>query len=443
MVVCFSAVAIPVSFVGAQARSHSTSYPEVAGTSISGIAVDSSPTEAPPTGQAIANGAVVYMLCYSSGTPVGPSKDPYWYKIASGANAGLWVSADNFWNTGGSARGSWSTSPLLDSSVPNCASVTSPPVTTIPAPAPTPIPSGNVGYRLVNGQSGLCLDSDTATEHTNGGKVQVWSCNGGTDSSWHWVGSELVNEASGLCLDAASETVNQNGGKVQVWQCYNSANQQWYVSGNKLVNRSSGKCLDAASATVSQNGGAVQVWQCFSANTNQNWAFRSVAPPTTTTTTPPPSVASEIVSYATQEIGLPYCWDGGTTSGPSHGTGNYEGSQLVTTDCSTSSIVGFDCTGLVQYVVSKATGGNVVTPHSSALQNFSSSRATSISTNQSSWQPGDVLVFANGTHAGIYIGGGYMIDANIQYGSRPNGVLKWSVSWETSGMAVTRVWRIS
>jgi cell wall-associated NlpC family hydrolase len=55
----------------------------------------------------------------------------------------------------------------------------------------------------------------------------------------------------------------------------------------------------------------------------------------------------QIVAAAASQAGLPYCFDGGTISGPSHGTGG--------AGCG-GSTVGFDCTGLTLYAVYQATG---------------------------------------------------------------------------------------
>lgn len=120
-------------------------------------------------------------------------------------------------------------------------------------------------------------------------------------------------------------------------------------------------------------------------------------------------------------------------------------SGVDTTQCGSPSTVGFDCTGLVLYSVYEATGGAVITPHSSAIQTFTSGRMTSISLNQSAWQPGDVIVFGGGQHAGIYIGNGNLLDADTAYYVRPDGVHTQPISWLTHSpsLQVTRVLRFS
>jgi hypothetical protein len=112
------------------------------------------------------------------------------------------------------------------------------------------------------------------------------------------------------------------------------------------------------------------------------------------------------------------------------------------------STIGFDCGGLVQYAVYQATGGAVLMPHeeNGAYQRFSSPDVSEEPVgNESAWQVGDVLVFADGNHVGIYVGGGRMIDADTSYYKREDGVQEEPVSWVTSDSEypLTRVLRVS
>ncbi len=138
-------------------------------------------------------------------------------------------------------------------------------------------------------------------------------------------------------------------------------------------------------------------------------------------TAPAASAASaysgaEIVARAASQAGVPYCWDGGNQSGPTHGSGNVEGA----TDCGPG-VVGFDCTGLTMY----ATG--LPLAHDSAqatdaVNNFGGQRIYS----KSELQPGDIVYFGGSfggfDHAGVYAGGGMMWDADIAYWIYPDGV---------------------
>jgi cell wall-associated NlpC family hydrolase len=64
---------------------------------------------------------------------------------------------------------------------------------------------------------------------------------------------------------------------------------------------------------------------------------------------------------------------------------------------------GFDCSGLVEYVYAQV---GIRLPHSSMLQGHMGTRVSVANA-----RPGDVVVFNGGSHVGIYIGGGHMIDA--------------------------------
>lgn len=89
---------------------------------------------------------------------------------------------------------------------------------------------------------------------------------------------------------------------------------------------------------------------------------------------------SGVVSLALQYLGVPYLW-GGATPG------------------------GFDCSGLVQYVYAQL---GVSLPHNTVAQ-WHDPIAVSIPRDQ--LQPGDLVFFNRLDHVGIYIGGGYIIDA--------------------------------
>jgi len=86
------------------------------------------------------------------------------------------------------------------------------------------------------------------------------------------------------------------------------------------------------------------------------------------------------VSLALQYLGVPYLWGGATPSG-------------------------FDCSGLVQYVYAQL---GVSLPHNTVAQ-WNDPIAVSIPRDQ--LQPGDLVFFNHLDHMGIYIGGGYIIDA--------------------------------
>jgi hypothetical protein len=94
------------------------SYGEVNGVTITAIAVDSNPNEGGPTGQQIPIYSTVQVSCRTTGANA--NGDVWWYHIASGLDAGFWVSADNFWNTGTNTSGPFNNGILVDTNVPLC-----------------------------------------------------------------------------------------------------------------------------------------------------------------------------------------------------------------------------------------------------------------------------------------------------------------------------------
>lgn len=107
----------------------------------------------------------------------------------------------------------------------------------------------------------------------------------------------------------------------------------------------------------------------------------------------------KIVQLAHQYLGTPYVWGGNTPSG-------------------------WDCTGMVQWVVSNATGK--ATPRTVTAM-YASNALVQIS--QSTAQPGDLVVFSDASgpyHVGIYIGNGQMI-----HSPTPGSVTSISPVWGT------------
>lgn len=152
-------------------------------------------------------------------------------------------------------------------------------------------PSGGAGYtELVNYATGqhYCLDANLGSGKLyNGDKVQIWSCNGGSNQKWRWNGSALENADTTdgvFCLDATDSTASQiaDGDQIQLWNCNGRPNQNWYSTSNANspdgwralsngANRS--LCLDGNFSTGALgNGDKVQLWGCNNGG-NQAWAI--------------------------------------------------------------------------------------------------------------------------------------------------------------------------
>ncbi len=89
---------------------------------------------------------------------------------------------------------------------------------------------------------------------------------------------------------------------------------------------------------------------------------------------------SGIAGIAARYLGVPYVYGGASPSG-------------------------FDCSGFVEYVYAQV---GVSLPHSASAQGRLGTRIP-----VSAAVPGDVVVLDGGSHVGIYVGGGRMIDAPV------------------------------
>jgi len=149
-----------------------------------------------------------------------------------------------------------------------------------------------------------------------------------------------------------------------------------------------------------------------------------------------------ILNAASQWIGkTSYCWDGGSTGGPTHGLGDYDSNAP---DCTSATTTGFDCSGLALYAIYQAGGPNLFgVAHSSALIDY----GTRVSLSESQWQVGDILSFGNGAHFAIYAGDGNVVQANTAVswngGGWPDGVSETKVSYIEAWKPVTQVLRFS
>jgi hypothetical protein len=124
-------------------------------------------------------------------------------------------------------------------------------------------------YRLVNAQSGKCLDV-SADSRQPGGNIQQWTCNdlGPQNFGFTSYGNgsfSLKGQNSQLCVEVASNSF-EAGANVQQWTCQDGGWQRWRpvnVGRNyyKLIGQNSGHCLDVAGGSFTP-GANVQIWYC-------------------------------------------------------------------------------------------------------------------------------------------------------------------------------------
>jgi peptidoglycan DL-endopeptidase RipB len=101
-----------------------------------------------------------------------------------------------------------------------------------------------------------------------------------------------------------------------------------------------------------------------------------------------------VIRRGSSQLGVPYSWGGGTTTGPSNGVGSGDGT------------VGFDCSGLVRYAFA---GVGVLLPRFSGDQ-YNAGRHIP----PAQAKRGDLMFYGPGgsQHVTIYLGNGHMLEAS-------------------------------
>jgi lysophospholipase L1-like esterase len=118
-------------------------------------------------------------------------------------------------------------------------------------------------------ESGRCADVPGASQ-TNGTRLALWDCNGGTNQKWTATASKQLTVYGTKCLDANGNGT-ADGTAVQIWDCNGTTAQQWTVnSDGTIVGAGSGKCLDA-NGHGTANGTLLQLWTC-NGGSNQKWS---------------------------------------------------------------------------------------------------------------------------------------------------------------------------
>ncbi|MEV4026819.1 ThuA domain-containing protein [Actinosynnema sp. NPDC050801] len=128
------------------------------------------------------------------------------------------------------------------------------------------IPGTGGGTTRITGIGGKCVDVN-GNSSTDGAKVQLWTCNGGTNQAWTRTGQTF--QALGKCLTVNGGST-ADGALVQLWTCNGSAAQNWAVQSDGTI-RNGTKCLDANGAS-SADGTQLIIWTC-SGGTNQRWTL--------------------------------------------------------------------------------------------------------------------------------------------------------------------------
>lgn len=117
------------------------------------------------------------------------------------------------------------------------------------------------------------------------------------------------------------------------------------------------------------------------------------------------ATARTAITRAVSQLGVPYAWGGGNSSGPSLGVRD----GGVADSYGDYTKIGFDCSGLMIYAFA---GVGISLPHYAGYQYLAGKQVP-----LAQMQPGDLITYSNdGTptgihHIALYIGNGQMIEA--------------------------------
>jgi hypothetical protein len=114
--------------------------------------------------------------------------------------------------------------------------------------------------------SGRCVEVPGSST-TNGTRVTLQDCNGGTNQLWAITTAKQLQVYGNKCLQAGDTTI---GASITIADCKTNSEQQWNVNTDSTItNVASGLCLEVTnSATV--NGAPLELWTCTGAS-NQKW----------------------------------------------------------------------------------------------------------------------------------------------------------------------------
>jgi hypothetical protein len=127
--------------------------------------------------------------------------------------------------------------------------------------------------RIINKQSGLCMDIDHANT-ANGTNVMQWNCNGGQNQLWSYdTTSGLIRSTQDphYCLDNSGSY--GNGANIMLWTCTGNSNQRFTLeasTGRISMRNYPDQVIDAAGANAGDN---VQTWQYWG-GVNQLWTVK-------------------------------------------------------------------------------------------------------------------------------------------------------------------------
>lgn len=114
---------------------------------------------------------------------------------------------------------------------------------------------------------GGCLEVYEPDQYNNGGRVQMWTCNGARHQVW-FLEFGVIRSAAGKCLEGLPSDPSKSA-RVQIWDCNGSQQQRWSSKGAEIMD-GFGRCLDVPAAARLKEGAIVQIRACTGAD-QQRW----------------------------------------------------------------------------------------------------------------------------------------------------------------------------
>ncbi|MEZ4886004.1 MAG: RICIN domain-containing protein [Chitinophagales bacterium] len=145
---------------------------------------------------------------------------------------------------------------------------------------------------------GRVIDAGDQNAGRVGSRVYLWDLHRGTQQQWKFIASDkgpdvyqmvslYQNTGAVKYLDADFAEMVNDGGKIQLWSDNGGVgNQQWKVSINPNGTyrfavyhpNAGGRVLDANPDTQMNNGGKIHLWHAMNGNKNQEWKLLPLAP---------------------------------------------------------------------------------------------------------------------------------------------------------------------
>jgi hypothetical protein len=147
------------------------------------------------------------------------------------------------------------------------------PAAQVSAQTTDPARSSNAGMRLANGGTNLCL-AIYGAQKSAGALIVDWTCGGGSEQSWQWVGANLQSELNpSMCLDLF-QSQPQPQTSVTIATCNrNSPTQQWRFTGTQLLLQNFGYLCLGVTSPMPIQGGLIAVDTCKGSQ-GQHWTPR-------------------------------------------------------------------------------------------------------------------------------------------------------------------------